>query len=359
MRRLRRGNATTNFGIIAGGLLFSALVVDLGWAWSHQARIQHINDAVAAAAASRLDNTEAGLISAQKAALEAMTGNDYFGAPALTALYGGDTSTLVWGQFDPETRIFEQRVDPEDINAVRVSATNNTVPTIFSGIVFGREFLSAGASAVAVTSWDGASEVGCYLPIAVPSCYFTEEERESYSQRDYVFQPATADNVSWASTEGNPSAAYLTAQIEGTCTGGLAGIGDTIHLNNGMIQSVLSTLERRMAACTTTWDAEAMGNLPGQNTGSTHQSYGCTFEAPVFVFNAPASYCAGGNATFTGSHQIDGIAWGVVYDIKSGGAAADRNAWVRFDFARWHDMGSAGGGPNYGVRARGLTQLVE
>lgn len=359
MRRHRRGNATTNFGIIAGGLLFTALVVDLGWAWAHRARIQHINDAVATAAASKLDFSDAGLERSRAVALETMAANDYFGSPSSASLYTTGVGALTYGQFDEETRLFTETADVTLINAVRVAANDANVPTIFSGIVFGTEWLAAGADALAVTSYDGASEVGCYLPIAVPSCYFTEEERATHSQRSYVFQPATADNVAWASTEGNPSAAYLTAQIEGTCDGGLAGIGDTIYLNNGMISSVLNTLERRMEACTTRWDADAMGTPPSQDGGSTHSSYGCTYEAPVFVFSAPPEYCTSGSGAFTGDFTIDGIAWGVVYDIDSSGSSAERNAWVRFDFARWHAMGTAGGGPDYGVKAKGISQLVE
>lgn len=358
MRRLRRGNAITNWGLVIGGLAFCAVVVDLGWAWAHRARIQHINDAVATAAASRLNSTAEGLIQAELTAAETMNANSYFGTSSLTALYGDVSDSLTFGNFDQETRTFVPSAEPEEINSVRVTAANANIPTIFSGFVFGRDWLAAAATSTAVWGFEGASEVGCYLPIAVPSCYFSEEERETFAQRDFVFQPATVDNISWASTEGNPNAADLSRQIDGTCSGGLAGIGDSITLNNGMIQSVLQTMQNRLAGSDTTWDT-AMGPQPARNTGSTHPSYGRTYEAPVFVFNAPASYCEGGNGTFTGTHQIDGIAWGVVYDIRSGGSAANRNIWVRFDFARWHDMGTAGGGPNYGVRARGITQIVE
>lgn len=373
-------------------MAFCALVIDLGWNWAHVTRVQYLNDTVATAAASKLNSTIEGVEEGEAAALQVMRSNDYFGRPASRGLYQQGTNHLTFGIYevpsddgllDTVEDLLGQDQASDDyftpvpnphtadretvarINAVRVFSSNTSIQPLMSGRIFGRETLAAASRSTAVWGRDGASEVGCYIPMAVPDCYFTEDELETTGTRDFYLRTdrnddptvSTSPRIGWASSQGNPNAAYLSGLINGSCTGELLGIGDTLYLGNGMVQSSLTDLQDQMGSSETEWDP-AMGPAPPILPGSSHPSHGRTFEAPVFVFESTPDFCAG-TANWTQSVTVTGIAWGVVHDIRTTGGAHNRTAAIRFDFARWHEMGTAGGGPDWGVRTIGITQLVE
>ncbi|TVQ89250.1 MAG: hypothetical protein EA397_15875 [Deltaproteobacteria bacterium] len=398
MRRYRRGNAITNVGIIIGGLMFSALVIDLAWSWAHVARVQYLNDAVATAAASRIDGTDEGIAAAYIAAEEVMRTNDYFGRSAYESLYGSSVelefaiyeppeseegSTLPRAAFD-ESFLFpiDLGTASEDdvalINTVRVTSSDNAISPFFATAMFGAGDMAAASRSTAVWGRDGAGSTSCYIPMTVPDCYFTGDQLNDYAQQDFVIRnnnrnncPASKDEcdesetdelaedfagtrrMGWGYLEGNTGAAYLTGVIQGGCDNDLAKVGDPIGLDNGIKQSTLSALDAELSSSTTTFDP--LMNPPPAGVNNETK----TFEAPIFVFNGGPEFCSEGGAQWNGTYEITGIAWGVVYDVQTTGNAHSRYAAIRLDFARWHDMGLDGGGPNYGVRSLGITQLVE
>lgn len=375
MSRHRRGNAITNFGVIIGGLAFTALVVDLGWNWAHVERVQYLNDAAATAAASHLNGTAEGVEEGQYAALEVMRVNDYFGRSALGSLYSGHDN-LVYGTYeDPgprsqhggtSTEWFVPVSSPasasssqlQRINAVQVMSADSAVPPLLSGMLFGRTTLAAASTSIAVSGRSPASEVGCYLPVGVPICHFNETDLETLKDVQLSFHTSAPVRVGWGRVGGNPNANFQRAQLADSCSGGLAGIGDSMQLTQGVMQAVLMEVETLLASSSTSWAPE-MGPLPAPMAGSTHPSYGRTLEAPILVFDGGDAYCNGtGSWSGSVSHPVAGIAWGVIYDVKSSGPRADRDIAIRFDFGRWHDMGTAGGGPDFGVFHSGITQLV-
>ncbi|TVQ89249.1 MAG: hypothetical protein EA397_15870 [Deltaproteobacteria bacterium] len=371
--RTRRGNALTNAGIIVAGLAFSAIVIDLGWNWAHVSRVQYLNDAVATAGASRLDGTLEGIDRAEQAALKAMRNNDYFGSVAYGSLFTG-VDNLTFGihtrpergqaplpieqSFKPVTNLNAASDETiAQINAVRVSSRDDAIQPFLSGAIFNQHVLRAASQSTAVSNISGASKVGCYLPITVPDCYFTDDQRETFGQQTFYIRDDNNANtgnlrMGWGMANGQ-GASYLSNQIRGQCQGGLASLGDPVQLDNGVKQSVFQTLQQALNSSDTTWAPE-MGPKPPS-------TFPKTLEGPIFVFNGGPGFCGAdaGTRPWTGSYPISGIAWGVVYDMKLTGASHERYAAIRLDFARWHDMAKEGGGPNYGVIHRGVSQLVE
>jgi hypothetical protein len=64
------------------------------------------------------------------------------------------------------------------------------------------------------------------------------------------------------------------------------------------------------------------------------------------VFDGGSSYCSGSGGSFNQMTTVDGFMWGAVYDVWNG---STRTIKMRLDPMTEHQVGTRGGGPNYGV----------
>ena len=361
--RARRGSAVSNLFLIFAGFASCAFVVDLGWGWIQQQRIQSIADAAATAGASHLDGTYDGVVAAKTAATKSLYANLYEGEKIwldVTETDRGYGHEFTFGHFNSDTQAFGEGGSVEQINSVRVKVHERGSEAWFAPVLWESVTgMESRVTASAVRRITGASEVDCYLPLAVPDCYFTAENKESYANKTLRLSPAGDDNMGWVRAgDDSVNADWLRDQMIDPCQGGTAGIGDSVDLHNGVVTPVMDELETQIETNGTNWSPE-MGEMPPQEEGSTVDTYGKTWEAPLLVFDGGPEYCEEGGGSWNGTETVMGIAWGVLYDVDNMGGAADRNMYMRVDFVRMWEVGTAGQGPNFGVNHRGITQLVE
>ncbi|TVQ89251.1 MAG: hypothetical protein EA397_15880 [Deltaproteobacteria bacterium] len=391
MRRQRRGNAITNLGITLGGLAFCALVVDVGWYWTHQERIQSLNDAVATAAASQLDSSLGGIERAEQAALEVMQTNDYFGSPALGTLYAGpqDLEFGYWitdpggGAYDTDrfVRVNVASAALEDINtvtSVRVRSTDPEVRPLLAGMILGSEPKIATSTSTAVNGKAPVSGVGCYLPVGIPLCHFNQSDLESAANIDFSFDQNAPNRVAWGMMPENggpdsvgPQPTFPRSQEALARDCDMLGPSDPIfrvnsrmNFTQGLQQSTVNHVRALLGAPDADLWPEEMGPIPpGLGDDSTHPNPGRVVQAPVFIFDGGPGYCNGTAGPWNGNERTVGIAWGVIYDInhQQSGQGRGRDMSIRLDFARMKTiLGEAGGSDfDFSLYARTVTQLVE
>lgn len=341
----RRGAVLVTLAIALATLLgISALVLDLGHLRSVQEELQSAADASAHAGAGMLDGTESGLVAARQAAVDFGAFNEAGGAP-VTLDPTGDVELGVW---DETAATFTPGGTAETVNAVRAIAAREDVPAWFAAATVGADVLSASADSIAVRFTGGASQVECYLPLAVPSCVIEDLYGvDGVNMVDLVLNPPGVDNVGWAMPGGSPNADDTRSQIRDCEYGGSVDIGDPIGLGNGVIDAALKELEDAVESSTTTWQEDLWGTLPPQEdcSGINAAKYGNTYESAILVFEDD-SYCAGGGS-FNGTEEITGFVWAAVYEVCSKGAAAEKTIKLRLETREVHMGGSDVAGPDY------------
>lgn len=347
----RRGAAV--FLVVLGlGVIMSiaALVVDLGFAGNTQAQLQYSAESAAHAGALQLDGTHEGIGRAQDAAIRFAEINEVNGRKVLLSLMPSlEGSWVRVGRWDAGMRRFQATDDPKEANAVRVRTRMNDLPAWFSPVVQGTKALAASADTIAVNSSSGASEMACFLPLAISSCLLQDpSSAATLPMRNLVLNPAGVDNVGWARPAANPNAAWLSSQLDNCRADGRVAIGDEIDLNNGVINSVLAQMAGLVASSSTQWDARVWGALPPRDprSGVPAGAYGHTLEGAILVFDDPG-YCAAKGGAFNETQDVAGFLWVAIYDVTTSGSK--RTIKVRADNRREHRVGWEVGGPDYGV----------
>jgi hypothetical protein len=56
-----------------------------------------------------------------------------------------------------------------------------------------------------------------------------------------------------------------------------------------------------------------------------------------------------------GTEEVTGFVWGAIYEVLTSGPAAQRTIRMRLETLGDHDLGTGGGGPDYGVVYRHLA----
>lgn len=349
----RRGNVVL---LVALGLTvflgITALVVDLGYAFAIKAELQAACDAGAHAGALQLDGTDEGVDVARDTAVTYAALNSAGGSPVIVEPWPSPGEEGVeFGHWDLDRSEFTSTGDPEEINAVKVSALRSHLPTWFSLPAFGRRTLAAGAEAIAISQKEGASEVECFLPIAVASCLLEERyDTRSIALIDLALNPAGIDNVGWFRPGANPNASWLSSQFRVCQSDGTLAVGDDINLNNGVITSVLKDIADGIATSDTRWQTSSWGPLPPQasRSGVPTAKYGHTLEGPIVVFDDD-SYCSGKGGKWVETKQVAGFTWAAIFDAVTTGPASGKNIRVRLEAREGYDFGTEGGGRDYGV----------
>lgn len=355
---------------------FVALVVDLGYMRMVHAQLQAGADAAALAGASQLNGTEDGMDRARGRAVGVGLLNDAHGeAIVLDAnpanAPGGD---VVLGRWDPDAEIFVPTTEPAEVDAVEVRARRDDLIALFSRAAFGSEELGASARSVAISGGRrGAGRVPYYIPFGLPSCQWEQHTPDELSDMTFVLNPAGADNTGWATVGGSPNASWIsdhlaaigpcmeeynqTGQVDESCAS--ASTSDSVGLNNGVISSGLFALEEAVENGIP-WDSEAWGPLPAQNPGSSvdPNRYGHVVEGPLPVFLSSDAYCTPG-APWNTTETILGFVWAAVYDVRAKGAAKKKNVWLRINWSTLREVGTGGGGVDYGIVAPGPAVVVQ
>jgi hypothetical protein len=337
-----------SLGILLG---ISALVVDLGYLSAGQAQLQAAADAASHAGAMQLDGTDAGVAAASQAAVE-VGGFNTVAGEALALDSSSDVEVGIW---DIDAANFTPGGDAMDINAVRVTARRDDLPAWFAHAAFGEDALAASAASIAHRQTTGAGEVDCFLPLAIPSCFIDLHGTDAVNHYDLVLNPPGVNNTAWARPLANPNGSWLRNQIWSCDYDGPLELGTSLELNNGVINSALQALADMVEASDTSWDTDKWGALPSQEprSGIDPSAYGNTLEGPIAVFDND-SYCTS-PGPMNSTESISGFVWGAIYEVVTSGAAAKRTIKLRLETTESYDMGTGGGGPDYGVEYRHLA----
>lgn len=341
----RRGNVAVKVALFSVVLLsMAALGVDLPYARVVRLELEQAAEAAAHAGAARLDRTDAGITAAYTTARAVGLANAAAGAPV-------DPDTIETGVWDGTT--FTASSDAVTVNAVRVATSRPELSLFFSPAAFGRDTVAVGGRSVAYRERGGASEVTCYLPLALPSCLVDEWGMDALQDRVISLNPPGADNVGWGRIGASPNARWTRDQLGDCEASGSAEAGDTVGLQNGMAVNAIGAVADAIAASSTTWDANVFGTQPARMGGSSISAsdYGKTLEGSVLVFESGPEYCEDSGGQFNGSHPLRGFVWVAIYDVRNTGRAEERTLKLRVDGTREHEVEGEAGGEDMGVIA--------
>ncbi len=332
-----------------------ALVIDMGHVTAVQAELQAAADSAAHAGARQLDGTVDGTGLALTLGQSFSQANE--AGKQLVTLDGTDGSLLQLGVWDDGA--FTPNNDATQINAVRALARRADLVPWLSSAAFGVDALAASAEAIAVHEPDGAGEVECFLPLGVADCTLTDLYADGVNFVDFVLNPPGVDNVGWARPEQSPSASWVRDQLRVCQYDGALAVGDDINLNNGAMTSAMQEIADIINEdSTTSWQTELWGDLPSPSDDSAVNPgrFGYTIEGPIPTFNAP-EYCEDSGGGFNGTEIVSGFVWASIYDVETRGNVAERTIRVRLEVMEEREVGSGGGGPDYGVVGRDVVMV--
>lgn len=340
--RHRSGKIAIQAVLILSVLLaFAALAIDRSMLQIRDQEAQDAADAVAHAAASKLDGSAQGMAQARSAANAVAQKNKVGLKPVAFGVASGPTARLELGRWTGGQFVADES-DPSVVAAARAQINRNDVPTIFGYPAFGVRYLSVSADAVAVSG--GVGEMECPLPLAVPDCALPGSG--DICGADLTLNPDGTDAGGWAMLGGSrPSAATIRSAIE-SCGLGEVDTADTVSLNNGSVNSALGALARAVDSSTVEWDSAELGPLPAQSPRSGVSRYGHVLDSWIIVFEDETD-CT--NTAYNGtSLAVTGFVRAVVYDVDTSGPIADRHVHAMLGCSVESD-GDGGGGGFYGT----------
>lgn len=375
MIRSRRGVSAVMIAVTAGVVFaFAGLVVDFGLARLAQSQLQAAADSSALAGARRLDGTANGLTLARLTAVEVAGANEALGDPVIVNENAGNDpgGDVVLGIWDRDAGTFVPSMNPVNVDAVQVRARRDDLRTWFL-LLFGRDEIVASVVSIAERGRDlGAGKVPWYLPFSLPKCQIDEHGTEGITDITFRLSPSGSDNVGWGAIDDNPNSAWAVDHISDMlpCMQEWDATGDvtepctevttesTVNLGNGDMTSALKALSSAMGDGID-WSTERWGALPKQDANSTvpKGDYGTVLEGPIPIFDATASYCTP-SASWNQTFPVIGFVWGVIYDVRWKGSAAQKNVWVRVDTSQIYDIGEWYGGGAWGITYSGPPVLV-
>lgn len=391
MTRRRRGGiviiVALSLTVLTG---FLAVVFDIGYARLMRTRMDMALEAAAHAAAKELDGTDDGVDRATSAA-QLMAERNSVNGHTLT-LSSGD---IHFGAWDEASRDFTDESEPEDINAVRVTAAE-AMPIFFGAYAFRGTDLSTGftvgSSAIATSGEPGgASATDCVLPLAVPLCAIDNNGDGAIDSgvQNTLFDAGACAKMYSGSTYSqafmmtdSPFGPNAMASTWGNCEYlGSFAVGDAVALrvDHSLLNSanVLTNLTTQITASGTTRDSRwttSVTAMSGSKTSLVQAagSWGKTLEGPIPVVDVGTTVCTSGTSYLptTTSGNIVGFVWASVYDAAARGTSTIsgsctatnylRAARIRFSVDTLNDYqyGSVSGGEDWGVTAPGNVRLI-
>ena len=376
MRSPRKGGVAVFVAVSLVLLLgFVALVVDLGVVRVVHAQLQAGADAAALSGAAQLNGTDDGLVEARDVTVGVAALNDAFGDPIILPANAGNlpSGAVVLGRWDPDAGALVPTLVATEVDAVQVIARHDDVASFFARVAFGRDRQGAAARSIAwAGGTQGAAEVPYYLPFGLPSCLWDGYTGDALMDMDFVLSPAGSDNTGWAMLGESTSTSSVrdhidamlpcmfayaqTGEVDPDCAAG--SIDDGADLNNGVAAAALAALADAVEDGLP-WDSETWGTLPPRHAGSNIDvdRYGHVLEGPIPVFAGGPGYC-GSAASWNEQVPILGFVWAAIYDVRQTGSAAQKNVWLRIDMSTLREIGTQGGGGDYGVTAPSPAVVV-
>ncbi len=347
----RRGNVMVvgmMFGVLLG---FSALSVDIGLVRLADTQLQAAIDAATLSASNELNGEATGIAAAKLRGVSVAALNRVLDTSV--AITAADVQV---GTYDEATGVFTLYTGGPgvaSVNAVRIDHTPSQVGSVLGAAAFGIAGYDINARSMGVRPKGGpAGGTRCFLPFAVPDCWVSSTTPGTNpAPFKFTFSPTPTDAIAWGDPDGNPSSTAVNDQLEGQCTNGEVGIGDPIYVNEGGHTTALHTIrdilnDDHPTVNPSEWDVVKYGPKPartGQDDTANwpypisdvrNVKYGNTLEGPVALVDA-GSDCS--SVSFTGSLPMTGIAWGVLYDVKSGGAGG-KNVYMLLDLINEHEI---------------------
>ena len=230
---------------------------------------------------------------------------------------------------------FTPSVDGTVVNAVRCQFATQ-VQTSFLRVL-GIPTLPVSASSIAVANPPVAPPVtGCSFPIGVGSCPFQGNTSQgcgapitfitSSGKGDAgagCLSPPCTNTSAFVNLEGgNVNAGYLRNAITGAgagnCPAATAQTGDPINTNNGMVQSVMDTLEPVFVQ---KYNASSIVDVKDSAGNVTYHGKGWKVYVPVIQTDCPTG-------AISGAHTIVGWTEFVMTQVINKGQCAVNNDWT-------------------------------
>lgn len=319
----RKGIAVIQFALMVTALMgFGAISVDRNLLQVKDHEAQNAADAIAHAAARRLDGTQAGIDAARSTASRLAGLNRVGGVPLSVNDPASGASALVelgrWsdGVFTAGT------AEPGKVTSVRVSVDRTGISSIFALGAFNRRELAVAARSVAQGGGTGAAR--CPAPIAIPDCSLPPSAL--VCNTDLILNSDGNDNAGWAALgSSRPNASSLRGAIEG-CGMGTVETADIVSLNNGSINGVMGVMADAVSLSTDTWNP-AWGTQPARGPNSGVTPYGRVLNTHFLVFDDPNN-CTATKYTATNVPLV-GFVNAAVYDVDTKGTVNQRRIRAR------------------------------
>jgi hypothetical protein len=257
---------------------------------------------------------------------------------------------VILGKWSPATQVFTpwDGVDPTFVNALRIRHQDLPVPAGLGAVAFARSAYAVDARAMAFRPWAAGplAQTPCFLPLAIPDCNVDDlEDGENPPPIKYTLSPTPSDNVAWGLPGSNPSSSNVRDQLAGQCSHQPVEVGDPLYVNEGLHTDALKEIAKILNGTSGTqpslWDLAAYGSLPlrdGVYANALLESsvlpsrYGYTVEGPVpLVSGGDDDGCA---VSYTGTMEITGFAWGVIYDVDA--RDTGKNLYIQIDRTKTH-----------------------
>jgi len=318
--------------VAVGGLAIDAMHIV-----AVRTELQKAMDAAALAGAGNLGFSASEFPAARLAAQTFGALNPWSGGPVSLNPNTANTSdgNIVLGIFDTTNQSFTPSVDGTVVNAVqcRVSAA---VPTFFMGLV-GFPSTTVSAESIAISNPPATPPPdACLFPIGVGSCPFQGNTSlgcgapitfiTSSGKGDVgagCLAPPCTNTAAFVSldTSSSPNASYLqnaiNAAASGTCPLSPLQTGDSIQTNNGMVQSVMDTLN---TAFLQKWSTSGSYEVKNASSEVVYSGKGWKVYIPVIQTACPAG-------ALSGSHTIIGWTEFVITQVIDKGNCAVANHW--------------------------------
>jgi Flp pilus assembly protein TadG len=345
LRRMLRDERGTVVLMTLGFMIFllamAGFAVDIAYQMAAIGELERSMEAAALAGAGKLgfDDTVFPTVRqfAQQFAQLNPHHNPVFGNLVNLDLNAGNTpgGNIVLGVWDQNSS-FNPSLDGTIVNAVRCQVASQ-IPTTFLRVL-GIPTLSISASAIAVANPPQAPNQfteGCPFPIGVGSCPFQGNTSlgcgapitfiTSSGQGDAgagCVSPPCTNTSAWVNLEGgSANASYLqqaiTAAGSGSCPTTTVESGGSTETNNGMIQSVMNTLEPIFVE---KYNEPTIHEITDSDGNITYQGRGWKVYVPVIQTACPTG-------AISGSHTIVGWTTFVMAQVINQGRCAVTNDW--------------------------------
>ncbi|HET9491389.1 MAG TPA: TadG family pilus assembly protein [Methylomirabilota bacterium] len=331
-------------------IAMGGLAIDTVHLIAVRGELQKSMDSASLAGAGNLGFNDSAFPTARLAAQQYGALNPWHGGPVnLNLNTANDPSgEIVLGIFDATDQTFTPSLDGTMVNAVRCRYAT-PVQNYFMGLL-GFPTATVSAEAIAISNppltpppstclfpigvgscpFQGASSAGCGVPITFITSSGTGDTGAG------CLAPPCTNTAGWVSLDPNssPNAGYLQNAIlgaaSGNCSTSTLQTGNSLETNNGMIQSVMNTME---SVFKQQWEQSESYEVKNASNEVVYSGKGWKVYIPVIQTECPTG-------AISGSHTIVGWTELVIAQVINQGNCAVNNPWSPNG---WTDVGQTNG----------------